>query len=74
MRHILAVLTLGATLALSATAAFAYGDSVDYTGPGLLQNPTAMNTQPKASDSFAMAGSVDTNQYWIRMRVENIVR
>lgn len=35
MRHILAVLTVAATLALNATAALAFGDKVEYPGPGL---------------------------------------
>ncbi len=74
MRYILAVLTLGATLALSATAAFAWGDGLEYPGPGLRQTVTAMDIPPQTSDSLVMAGSVDINQYWIRMRFENIVR
>ena len=74
MRHILAVLTLGATLALSATAAFAYGDGLEYAGPGLRQTVTAVDIQTPASDSLVMAGSVDTSQYWIRLRYENFVR
>jgi hypothetical protein len=74
MRHILAVLTLGATLALTAPAAFAYGDKVDYPGPGLGQNVAVTDIQPQAKNSFVAAGSVETNHYWIEMRGQNIGR
>jgi hypothetical protein len=74
MRHILAVLTLGAALAASAPAAFAYGDNVDYPGAGLRQNVTATDIQPQVTDSFVVAGSVETTPYWIELRDQNMGR
>jgi hypothetical protein len=75
VRHILAVLILGATVALNATAAFAWGDGLEYPGPGLRQTTvTAMDIQPRPSDSLVMAGSADNDEYWITLRYQNIVR
>jgi len=74
MRHILAVLTLGAALATTAPAAFAYGDNVDYPGVGLKQTVTATDIQPQVTDSFVVAGSVKTTPYWIELRDQNMGR
>jgi hypothetical protein len=80
VRHILSVLILGATVALGATAAFAYGDGLEYPGPGIRQTVTTMDTQPRRSDSGVMAGSVqpvdssESSEYWTTFHFENIVR
>jgi hypothetical protein len=72
MRHILAVLTLGASLALSVPAAFAYGDNVDYAGPGLRQNVTATDTQGQQDQvtsqpyPMAPAGPAPVTHYWLQ--------
>lgn len=73
MRHILAGLALAATVALSATAAFAFGDKVEYPGPGLPQSVMAATPPPQISNSFAPAGSVDSTRYWITLRDENFI-
>lgn len=74
MRHILAVLTLGAALATAAPAAFAYGDNVDYPGAGLQQSATVTEIRPQVTDSFVVAGSVDATPYWIELRDQNMGR
>jgi hypothetical protein len=74
MRHILAVLTLGAVLATAAPAAFAYGDNVEYPGVGLSQNVTVTDIQPQVTDSFVVAGSVESAPYWVELRDQNMGR
>lgn len=70
MKHILALVTVAAALALSATAAFAAGDWVDYAGPGR-PSSTIIPTDPSmGSASIAVAGSIGTNPYWA-FRYEN---
>ena len=73
MRHILAGLALAATLALSATAACAFGDKVEYPGPGLPQSVMAAIPLSQVSNSFAAAGSVDSTRYWITLRDQNFI-
>ena len=73
MRHILAGLALAATLALNATAAFAFGDKVEYPGPGLPQNVMAAPSSLQMSGSVAAAGSVDSTRYWITLRDQNFI-
>jgi hypothetical protein len=77
MRHILGVLTLGAALALSAPAAFAYGDNVDYPGPGLRQNVTVADTQSQVSsetgsaESTVGAGPSAPQPWWVEFHDQN---
>ncbi len=76
MRHILVALIVGAALGLSASAALAYGDNVDYPGVGLHQDQIApgivFQSQP-ASPSVA-AGEQGTKLWLQEMRDQNIVR
>jgi hypothetical protein len=74
MRHILAVLTLGVVLATAVPAAFAYGDNVEYPGVGLSQNAAVTGIQPQVTDSFVVAGSVETTPYWVELRDQNMGR
>ncbi len=71
MRHILAVLTVAATVALSATAAFASGDGVDYPGPGFPNNTIVPGAPSQGSTSFAVSGPAGSNMSWAFMRAEN---
>ena len=78
MRHILVALIVGAALAVSTSAALAYGDRVDYPGVGLQQDRTApgaglqeIKNQPSPS-LFVATGSAATNLWLGEMRDQNI--
>jgi hypothetical protein len=73
VRHILAGLALAATLALSTTAALAYGDKVEYPGAGLPQNVMAATAPSQVSNSVAAAGAVASPWYWITFRDQNFI-
>jgi hypothetical protein len=53
VRHILAGLALAPTVALSATAALAFGDKVEYPGPGLSQSVIAAIPPSHVNNSVA---------------------
>jgi hypothetical protein len=71
VKHIFAVLTAAAALALSATAAFAAGDGVDYPGPG---RPSSMTipSNPLEATSFEAVGSISPGPFWAFLRSENL--
>lgn len=71
MKHILGVLTVAATLALSATAAFAAGDGVDYPGAGRPTSTIIPSEPSVGSPSFVAAGLIDSRPFWTILHVEN---
>ncbi len=73
MRQILVALTLGATLALGAPAAFAYGDRVDYVGP---LNPATPAVVAPAStqNSGVIAGPAMSQPWWTETHYDNFGR
>jgi hypothetical protein len=73
MRHILAVLTLGATLALGTSAAFAYGDKVDYVGPQNQATP-AVVAPASTQDSGVIAGPAMSQPWWTETHYDNFGR
>ncbi len=76
MRHILVALIVGTALAVSTSAALAYGDRLDYPGVGLPQDrtaPTVVEGPQPASPSVA-AGDQGTKLWLHEMREQNIVR
>lgn len=76
MRHILAALIVGTTLAFSASAALAYGDRLDYPGVGLPQDRTAPSviSQSESQGPSVAAGEQGTKLWIHEMRDQNIVR
>ena len=75
MRHILVALIVGAALGLSASAALAYVDNLDYRGVGLQQDqiaPAVVFQSEPASLSVA-AGEQGAKLWLQEMRDQNIV-
>lgn len=75
MRQLLAVAFLGATLAFSASAAFAYGDTVDYVPPYLRtqSEPVASRavTLRESRGSVVAGGGVTATSVYRQLREEN---
>ncbi len=72
MRQLLAAAFLGATLAFSASAALAYGDTVDYVPPyQRTQSELVVSRTVSREPVVAGGGSITATSMYLQWREEN---